>query len=178
MLPTEGSIPALASCSLYLIETYWVDSSGHRNTVFVGLWNPLVKRLCGRLPAERLSGSGVEGGGHCGDLLVAVHAQIGTRDQTPSEQLARGPQVKTCGSFAASWLPLSQKLEPPKIPVRFSEHEFVDVSVAACLDPQNAETAFLIVERDALDEDRHYFPIGWYGLGCMLFCTINERKPE
>src|SRR5215213_11288776 len=32
MLPTEGSIPASASRSVYLIETYWADSSGRRNT--------------------------------------------------------------------------------------------------------------------------------------------------
>ena len=31
-LPTEGSIPASASRSVYLIETYWADSSGRRNT--------------------------------------------------------------------------------------------------------------------------------------------------
>jgi thiopurine S-methyltransferase len=36
--------------------------------------------------------------------------------------------VKTCGSFAWSWLPLSQKLEPPKIPVQFS----VEISAIAC----------------------------------------------
>ena len=55
-------------------------------------------------------------------------------DQTPSEQLARGPQVKTCGSFASSWLPLSQKLEPPKIPVRFGFRGLVIVFVRGCLD--------------------------------------------
>src|SRR5215213_8268376 len=32
MLPTEGSIPASASRSVYLIETYWADSRGRRNT--------------------------------------------------------------------------------------------------------------------------------------------------
>src|SRR3981081_3979107 len=63
-----------------------VDSSGRRNTVFVGLWNPLVKRLCGRFPAERLSGSGIEGSGHCGDLLGAVHAQIGTFREVLAQQ--------------------------------------------------------------------------------------------
>src|SRR5215213_9781158 len=53
------------------------DSNGRRNTVFVGLWKPLIKRLCGRFPAERLSGSGVEGCGHGGDLRGAMHAEIG-----------------------------------------------------------------------------------------------------
>src|SRR4249920_2416464 len=32
-LPTEGSMPASASRSLYLIETYWADSNGRRNTL-------------------------------------------------------------------------------------------------------------------------------------------------
>src|SRR5438105_5517048 len=33
MLPTEGSMPASASRSVYLIERYWADSSGCRNTM-------------------------------------------------------------------------------------------------------------------------------------------------
>jgi hypothetical protein len=32
MLPTEGSMPAAASRSVYLIETYWAESNGRRNT--------------------------------------------------------------------------------------------------------------------------------------------------
>jgi hypothetical protein len=36
--------------------------------------------------------------------------------------------------------------------------------MSACLDPQNAETNLLIMERDALDEARQHFPIGWHGL--------------
>jgi hypothetical protein len=35
-----------------------------------------------------------------------------------------------------------------------------EVTVAACLDPQNAETILFVVERDALDETRQHFPIG------------------
>jgi hypothetical protein len=31
ILPTEGSTPASTRRSVYLIETYWADSSGHRN---------------------------------------------------------------------------------------------------------------------------------------------------
>jgi hypothetical protein len=30
-LPTDGSMPASAKRSVYLIETYWADSSGRRN---------------------------------------------------------------------------------------------------------------------------------------------------
>jgi hypothetical protein len=69
------------------------------------------------------------------DVIVAHTASCArSGDQTPSEQLARGPQVKTCGSFASSWLPLSQKLEPPKIPVRFGFRGLVIVFVRGCLD--------------------------------------------
>jgi len=39
------------------------------------------------------------------------------------------------------------------------------LTVAAGLDPQNAETILFVVERDALDQTRQHFPIGWYGLG-------------
>ena len=42
----------------------------------VGAVEPLVKRLCRRLPAPGLPGSGVEGGGHRRDLLGAVFAQV------------------------------------------------------------------------------------------------------
>ena len=44
-------------------------------------------------------------------------------------------------------------------------------AVTACLDPQNAKTILLVVERGALDETRQHFPIGWcMGVGFMLFC--------
>jgi hypothetical protein len=36
-----------------------------------------------------------------------------------------------------------------------------EFAVAACLDPQNAETVLLIVVRDALDKARHHFQGGW-----------------
>jgi hypothetical protein len=38
-------------------------------------------------------------------------------------------------------------------------------AVATGLDPQNAETVLLIVERDALHETSQHFPIGRYGFG-------------
>ena len=68
------------------IEAAKADLNGRRNTAFVGLWKPLVKRLGGRFPVERLSGSGVEGRGHGGDLLGAVHAEIGAFRKVLSQQ--------------------------------------------------------------------------------------------
>jgi hypothetical protein len=55
-----------------------------------------------------------------------------------------------------------------------------EISVAACLDPQNAETVLLVVEGDALDETRQHLAVGWFGLnfheprhrwGCPLAST-------
>src|SRR5512144_2203201 len=85
-LPTEGSMPASASRSLYLIETYWADSNGRRNTDFVDLRQPRVKCLCGRFPAQRLSRPGVEGGRHRRDLLSAVRTQIGAFREVLTQQ--------------------------------------------------------------------------------------------
>ena len=56
----------------------WADSSGRRNTVFVGRQNQLIKRLCRRLPIEGLAGPRVEGSRHSGNSLRIVHAEIGT----------------------------------------------------------------------------------------------------
>ena len=42
--------------------------------------------------------------------------------------------MKTCGSFASSWLPLSQKLEPSKIPVRFSSDVRHDIMLLGRLE--------------------------------------------
>src|SRR5215210_8643249 len=49
-------MPCRSSTARYGPEAYWADSNGRRNTVFVSLWKPLVKRLCGCFPVERLSG--------------------------------------------------------------------------------------------------------------------------
>ena len=37
-------------------------------------------------------------------------------------------------------------------------------ALAACLDPQNAETVLLVVEGDALDQTRQQLAVGWFGL--------------
>jgi hypothetical protein len=54
-----------------------------------------------------------------------------------------------------------------------------EVTVSACLDPQNAETILFVVERDALDETCQHFPIGWYGLGLHdVLPQLNEWKSQ
>ena len=70
--------------------------------VDLGLLYPFVGRLCRTADLGR---------------PIAMSARPG--GPQPSGRRAPGPREKTCGSFASSWLPLSQKLEPPKIPVRF-----------------------------------------------------------
>ena len=47
------------------------------------------------------------------------------------------------------------------------------------LDPQNAEAVLVIVERDALDDARQHFLIGWYGPGLHnVLLHINEPNSQ
>ena len=46
----------------------------------------MVKCLCGRFPIKRLAGPGVEGGRYGGNLLGAVHAEIGAFGQVLAQQ--------------------------------------------------------------------------------------------
>src|SRR4051812_34999722 len=68
------------------IDVCLADSNCRRNTDFVDLPQPRVKCFCGRFPTQRLSRPGVEGGGHGGDLLGAVHAQIGAFREVLTQQ--------------------------------------------------------------------------------------------
>lgn len=79
-------MPASTSRSVYLIETYWAIQAVARNSDFVYLHQPLVKGLGWRSPAERLSRPGIESGGHGGDLVGAVHAQIGSFREVLTQQ--------------------------------------------------------------------------------------------
>jgi hypothetical protein len=52
-------------------------------------------------------------------------------------------------------------------------------AVAACLDPQNAETIRRVVEGDSLNRTRQHFPIGWYGLGLHdVLRQLNEWRSQ
>src|SRR5271154_5272384 len=56
-LPTEGSTPASAKRSVYLIETYWAESSGRRNTL-TGVAMNIRKRRSDRSGRVRLFSPG------------------------------------------------------------------------------------------------------------------------
>ena len=73
---TSGARSIAAASSTTQTAGPRADSSGRRNRVFVGGGEALVKRLGGRLPAQGFAGSGVQGGGHRGDLLGAMCAQV------------------------------------------------------------------------------------------------------
>jgi hypothetical protein len=70
--------PCSASSARYASEAYWADSSGRRNTRFVGRSEQLVKRLRRRSPIERLSGPRIEGCCNGCNRLDAVDAKIDT----------------------------------------------------------------------------------------------------
>src|SRR3954471_19440090 len=55
----------------------WVDSSGRRNTAYVGCSEELVQSLGRCSPAQGLSRPAVEGDRHSGEVLGAVHAEVG-----------------------------------------------------------------------------------------------------
>src|SRR3954447_8551384 len=54
-----------------------VDSSGRRNTAYVSCSEELVQSLGRGSPAQGLSRPAVEGDRHSGELLGAVHAEVG-----------------------------------------------------------------------------------------------------
>ena len=80
---------ALAESQVAAVRLAWADSNGRRNIDLCCTYSShCVKRLCWRFPAQRLSRPGVEGGRHGGDLLGAVHAQIGAfREVLPQQSV-------------------------------------------------------------------------------------------
>src|SRR4051795_1595708 len=79
-LPTDGSTPAPVSRSVYLIETYWADSSGRRNTrcllPCMDGSEEFVQSLGGRFPAKGLSRSRIEGERDGRKDIGLMHAEI------------------------------------------------------------------------------------------------------
>src|SRR3954452_8224362 len=59
------------------IRIAWVDSSGRRNTAYVSCLKELVQSLSRCPPAQGLSRPAVEGDRHSGEVLGAVHAEVG-----------------------------------------------------------------------------------------------------
>src|SRR5215204_4709692 len=70
-------MPCLRSSAWYSVKRYWVDSSGRRNTAYVSCSEELVQSLGRCSPAQGLSRPAVEGDRHSGELLGAVHAEVG-----------------------------------------------------------------------------------------------------
>src|SRR3954447_11475608 len=56
---------------------HWVDSRGRRNTAYVSCLEELVQGLGRCSPAQGLSRPAVEGDRHSGEVLGAVHAEVG-----------------------------------------------------------------------------------------------------
>src|SRR5215207_7296230 len=70
-------MPRKASSCWKASDMYWVDSSGRRNTAYVSCSEELVQSLGRGSPAQGLSRPAVEGDRHSGELLGAVHAEVG-----------------------------------------------------------------------------------------------------
>src|SRR3712207_6071484 len=70
-------MPCRSSTARYGPEAYWVDSSGRRNTAYVSCSEELVQSLGRCSPAQGLSRPAVEGDRHSGEVLGAVHAEVG-----------------------------------------------------------------------------------------------------
>src|SRR5690349_7833104 len=73
----EGWMPCRSSTARYGPAAYWVDSSGRRNTAYVSCLEELVQSLGRCSPAQSLSRPAVEGDRHSGEILGAVHAEVG-----------------------------------------------------------------------------------------------------
>src|SRR4051794_36667507 len=64
----------------------WVDSSGRRNTAYVGCSEELVESLGRCSPAQGLSRPAVEGDRHGCKVLGAVHAEVGALREVLAQQ--------------------------------------------------------------------------------------------
>lgn len=82
----DGSIPASARRSVYLIDTYWADSIGRRNALFVDLREPSVKCLGRRSPVQRLARSAIECCGNGSKGIGAMCAEIGAFGKVLAQQ--------------------------------------------------------------------------------------------
>src|SRR3954452_16919103 len=79
-------MPCRSSTARYGPETYWVDSSGRRNTAYVSCSEELVQSLGRCSPAQGLSRPAVEGDRHGGKVLGAVHAEVGALGKVLAQQ--------------------------------------------------------------------------------------------
>src|SRR3954454_12267618 len=97
----DGWMPCRSSTARYGPAAYWVDSSGRRNTAYVSCSEELVQSLGRCSPAQGLSGPAVEGHRHSGEVLGAVHAEVGALwkvlPQQPVGVLVRAALPRTVG---------------------------------------------------------------------------------
>src|SRR3954462_7289210 len=84
-----------------MIEIERVDSRGRRNTAYVSCSEELVQSLGRCSPAQGLSRPAVEGDRHGGQVLGAVHAEVGALwkvlPQQPVGVLVRAALPRTVG---------------------------------------------------------------------------------
>src|SRR3954467_11568427 len=94
-------IPCRSSTARYGPAAYWVDSSGRRNTAYVSCSEELVQSLGRCSPAQGLSRPAVEGCSHRGQVVRAVHAEVGALwkvlPQQPVGVLVRAALPRTVG---------------------------------------------------------------------------------
>ncbi len=60
-MPTDGSMPASPSLFVYLIDRYWADSTGRRDTIVDIMFKDIREGFSGGSLAERLARPCVEG---------------------------------------------------------------------------------------------------------------------
>jgi hypothetical protein len=75
-LPTDGEILASANRSVHLIDRYWADSIGRRNTFDYILFEQLVESFGGSSPAEGFAWSCVQSMRDRAQLIHTVLAEI------------------------------------------------------------------------------------------------------
>src|SRR3954453_4765252 len=68
----------------------WVDSRGRRNTAYVSCLEERVQGLGRCSPAQGLSRPAVEGDRHSGEVLGAVHAEVGALWKVLAQQPVGG----------------------------------------------------------------------------------------
>src|SRR3712207_1072597 len=109
-------MPCRSSTARYGPEAYWVDSSGRRNTAYVSCSEELVQSLGRGFPAQGLSRPAVEGDRHSGELLGAVHAEVGALwkvlPQQPLGGLVRATLPGAVGIVGIAEVDLKTSVDP------------------------------------------------------------------
>src|SRR3712207_1588675 len=106
-------MPCRSSTARYGPEAYWVDSSGRRNTAYVSCSEELVQSLGRGFPAQGLSRPAVEGDRHSGELLGAVHAEVGAlREGLPQQPVGGLVRATLPGAVGIAEVDRHARLDP------------------------------------------------------------------